>query len=242
MKHDLNAVRKEFVETLLEKGALRIAPSLNELFVFKSGRKSPNFINMGALTDGASLSMVKKAYAAMMVSAVEEKRMGDFDFVFGPAYKGIPLACLACEGLHELYGIEKRYLYDRKEEKEYADKKMDQVLVGAGYFKQGNRIVLVDDVITTGGTKVDAFEKLKVLGQHEVVGMVLAVDRQEKMGDAERVEELSAVESIEETFGVKTFSILRMQDIFSIVKDRIKPEIREAWVDYYEKYGAIRLG
>ena len=238
---DLTQVKKLFLDTLLKKGSLRIAPSLNELFTLKAGRKSRNFINMGALTDGESLSVIKTAYAVMTASMLNENKISDFEFVFGPAYKGINLACLACEGLHELFGLNKRYLYDRKEEKDYADKKMDQVIVGAGYFKQGDRILLVDDVITTGGTKVEALEKLSVLGNHKVVGMVIAVDRQEKMGDSVKVEELSAIESIEKNFGIKTFPILNMQEIFSLVKDELKPEIKKSWIEYYEKYGAVKL-
>ncbi len=233
-------INRRLLDVLLRKGALRISEKPDNLFVFKSGRKSPNFINLGALTDGESLASLKWAFASYISLLLEEKKIEDFDFVFGPAYKGINLAVLACEGLNELYGMQKRYLYDRIEEKDYGDKAADKVIVGAGYFKPGSRILIVDDVITTGGTKLEAIDKLKLLGSHKVAGLVLAVDRQERMGDAVNVESHSATESIEKQ-GIPVFSILNMQDIFSLVKDSLPDDIKQLWVEYYYKYGAVKL-
>lgn len=238
---DKTELEKEFLDLLIEKGALRIAPNLNELFVFKSGRKSPNFINLGALTDGESLSKLKQTLAHFIASLIKENKIEDFDFIFGPAYKGIALSSLACEGLNELYGMKKRYLYDRKEIKDYGDKRADKVIVGASYFKQGDRILIIDDVITTGKTKVEAIEKIKLLGEHKVVGLIVTVDRQEKMGDAEKVEDKSAIEFIQDKFNIKVFPILSMKKIFDLVKDTLPEEIKQNWIEYYEKYGVVQL-
>ncbi|MFA6048606.1 MAG: orotate phosphoribosyltransferase [Candidatus Micrarchaeia archaeon] len=234
-------IKKQLLDMLVQKQALKISKTTSDLFTFKSGRKSPNFANIGSLTDGESLSFLRKAFAKNVHDLVQSGEMEDFDFVFGPAYKGIPLATLLCDGLHEAYGWNKRMLYDRKEAKNYGDKASDQTIVGAGFFKPGSRILVIDDVITTGGAKLDALEKIRQLGECKVVGIAIAVDRQEKMGDAEKVEALSAIQSIEKNFGIKTFPLLKMQDIFALVSPTLSPEIRKAWVEYYDKYGAITL-
>nr|MBC8497409.1 aspartate carbamoyltransferase regulatory subunit [Candidatus Bathyarchaeota archaeon] len=157
-------IEQVFLDILIRKGALRLPPNPDEPFMLKSGRMSPYFINLGALTDGESLAAVKWAFASYVVLLMEQGLLEDFDYVFGPSYKGISLATLTCEGLKELYGMDKRYMYDRKEEKEYGDLSADRVIVGAGYFKPGQKILVVDDTITTGATKVESIEKLKLLG------------------------------------------------------------------------------
>jgi aspartate carbamoyltransferase regulatory subunit len=234
-------IEQVFLDILMKKGALRLPPNPDEPFILKSGRPSPYFVNLGALTDGESLAAVKWAFASYVVLLMEQGLLEDFDYVFGPSYKGISLATLTCEGLNELFGMDKRYMYDRKEEKEYGDLSADKVIVGAGYFKQGQRILIVDDTITTGTTKVESIEKLKLLGNHEVVGFIIAVDRQEKMGDTENIEENGAVQYLEEELGLKVFSIQNIQKIYGLIKDSLDEDLRRLWVDYYEKYGTEKL-
>lgn len=234
-------IEKVFLDLLLRKGALRLPPSAREPFILKSGRPSPYFINLGVLTDGESLAILKWAFASYIALLMEQGEIEDFEYIFGPSYKGISLAALACEGLNELYGMEKRYMYDRKEEKAYGDTSADRVIVGAGFFKPGQRILVVDDTITTGATKMDTFEKLKLLGPHKVVGLVIAVDRQERMGDAEKVEEKGAAEYIEEEIGVKVYSIQNVKGIYRIIRDSLDEDMRRLWVEYYAKYGTISL-
>ena len=234
-------IERVFLDLLIEKGALRLAPSPDELFTLKSGRRSPYFINLGALTDGESLAKLKWAFASYIALLLEEGAITDFDYVFGPSYKGISLAALTCEGLKELYGLDKRYMYDRKEEKPYGDVRADRVIVGASYFKPGERILVVDDTITTGKTKIETLEKLKLLGEHEVVGIVIAVDRQEKMGDAEHIDERGAVEYIEEELGLKVYSIQNIKTIYQLIRDSLDEEMRRIWIEYYRRYGTITL-
>jgi len=234
-------IEQVFLDVLIKKGALRLPTSPDEPFTLKSGRKSPYFVNLGALTDGESLGAVKWAFASYIALLREQGEIEDFDYVFGPSYKGIGLATLTCEGLNELYGLDKRYMYDRKEEKEYGDLSADRVIVGAGYFKQGQRILVVDDTITTGATKVESIEKLKLLGDHKVVGFIIAVDRQERLGDTENISDQGAVQYLENEVGVKVFPLENIKTIYDLIKDSLDDEMKQLWINYYDRYGTIKL-
>ena len=234
-------IEKVFLDVLLRGGALRLSPTPDQPFILKSGRSSPYFVNLGALTDGESLAKLKWAFASYIALLMERGDIPDFDYIFGPSYKGISLAALTCEGLNELFGMDKRYIYDRKEAKDYGDLSADRMLVGAGYFKPGQRFLVVDDSITTSLTKVKTIEKLQMLGDHHVVGIVVAVDRQEKLGDKENIEEMTAVEYMSDRLGVQVFSIENISSIYRLLKDTLDPEIHQLWLDYFSRYGAVKL-
>ena len=237
--------KREFLDLLLKRNALKIAKDTDSFFKLKSGRMSPTFASIGALTDGESLSIMKKSYSYAAMDGVKSGVLKDFQYVFGPAYKGINLCALTCEGLYELFGKNTSYLYDRKEEKAYGEATQgtdaSKVIVGAEKFTPGSSMILVDDVITTGQAKYEALEKIVLLKEYVLAGMVIAVDRQELMGDAQTPGAHSAVQALEQELSIKTVAILTMQDIFSLVKDSLDKPVRQAWVEYYEKYGAVRM-
>lgn len=238
--------KREFLELLLQKNALKIAQETNSFFKLKSGRMSPTFVSIGALTDGESLAMLKQSYSRTAIEGVQDGTLQDFQYVFGPAYKGINLCALTCEGLYENFGKNTCYLYDRKEEKAYGEATQGtdagKVIVGAEKFVQGSSILLVDDVITTGQAKYEALDKIKLLGSYRIAGMVIAVDRQELLANAPGGSSLSAVQILEKELGIKTVAILTMQEIFMLIKDTLEKSVRDAWIAYYEKYGAVRMG
>jgi orotate phosphoribosyltransferase len=235
--------KHEFLNLLLKKDAFKIAKDVSSFFKLKSSRMSPTFASIGALTDGESLTMMKKAYSQAAMEGVRSRMLEDFQYVFGPAYKGINLCALTCEGLYEQFGKNTCYLYDRKEEKAYGEATQgtdaSKVIVGAEKFTSGGNILLVDDVITTGQAKYEALDKIKLLGNYTIAGMVIAVDRQELLGDSPN--SASAVQVLERELGIKTVAILTMQDIFALVKDSLASDVRRAWIEYYEKYGAVQM-
>ena len=237
---NLEKYKSEFLKMLIKKGALKLAPSKEEFFTLKSGRKSPYFVNIGSLTDGESIHALRKAYAGFVSELLENGEMEKFEFIYGPAYKGITLAALLAEGLFEK-GYDVRTLYDRKEIKEYGDLGADKVIVGANWFKPGGKIVIVDDVITTGETKLESIDKLKLLGDHKIVGVILAVDRKEKMGDSQNLGEMSSTDLIRKNYKLPVHSILTIEEIFEEVKHHLPHEIREAWIEYYDVYGGVKL-
>jgi orotate phosphoribosyltransferase len=237
--------KREFLDLLLKKDALKIANDANSFFQLKSGRMSPTFASIGSLTDGESLAVLKKGYSTAAFDGVKGGVLKDFQYVFGPAYKGINLCALTCEGLYEQFGNNTCYLYDRKEEKAHGEatrgSDAGKVIVGAEKFVQGGGILLVDDVITTGQAKYEALEKIRLLGKYTLAGMVIAVDRQELMGDANTAGSQSAVQAMNTELGIKTVAILTIQDIFAFVKDSLDANVRRAWVEYYERFGAVRM-
>lgn len=237
--------KREFLDLLLKKDALKIAKDANSFFELKSGRMSPTFASIGSLTDGESLAVLKKGYSAAAFDGVKDGVLKDFQYVFGPAYKGINLCALTCEGLYEQFGNNTCYLYDRKEEKAHGEatrgSDAGKVIVGAEKFVQGSGILLVDDVITTGQAKYEALDKIRLLGKYTLAGMVIAVDRQELMGDANTAGSQSAVQAMNTELGIKTVAILTMQDIFAFVKDSLDTNVRRAWMEYYERFGAVRM-
>ena len=238
--------RREFLDFLLKKNALKIASDPDSFFQLKSGRVSPSFVSLGALTDGESLITLKKCYSRAALEGIQQGILQDFGYVFGPAYKGITLGALLCEGLQEYANKSTSLLYDRKEEKAHGEvtqaSPVGKIIVGAENFVPGSAILLVDDVVTTGKAKYEALEKIRLLGEYRIAGMVVAVDRQEVLGEANEGGRLSAIQALEQEFGIRTFAILSMQEIFTLVKDTLSAEVRQAWIAYYERYGAVQLG
>lgn len=194
----------KLVSILVEKEALRFGD-----FTLKSGRKSSYFFNTGNLDSGKAMTRVGAAYAdAIIANGMQDS----FDVIFGPAYKGIPLAACCAQALYRKHDVEKRFIYDRKEEKTHGDAK-DKSIVGN--LKSGDRVLIIDDVITTGQAKLDAIEKLKALGLDvNVMGMIILFNRQETALDG-----TNPVQEFEKK-GLKMVSVLNARDVFEYLRHR----------------------
>jgi orotate phosphoribosyltransferase len=195
-------MNERLVQTLVEKDVLRFGE-----FTLKSGRKSPYFFNAGNIDSGNALSVTGEVYADII-----KNNNIECDVIFGPAYKGIALAAATVQALAQKYTIDKRFAYDRKEPKEYGDLK-DRLFVGN--IREGDRILIVDDVTTTGKTKFDVIEKLNSLNMGlKVAGLIILFDRQEK-GESVK----SAVQELEEG-GLRVYSALTAKDTFEFLKNK----------------------
>jgi orotate phosphoribosyltransferase len=218
-----------FIEFLTKNGALKFGE-----FTLKSGRISPYFLDIGSLTSGESISDLGRYFASRIHECYGDK----FDVVFGPAYKAIPIAISTTIELKYLHRMNKRWLFDRKEMKLHgAD--ANSVFVGSQGIDHGAKIVIVDDVLTTGGTKIEAIEKLEKTLKAEVVGLVIAVDRKE-IGKKES----AAVEFTEQT-GVPVHPIIDINMAFNHLKGRaldgkvyVNDKIHDKYLGYMKKYGA----
>jgi orotate phosphoribosyltransferase len=221
--------KREFIEFMVESDVLKFGS-----FTLKSGRTSPFFMNAGAYVTGGQLSRLGRYYA----QAIHESFGDDFDVVFGPAYKGIPLAVVTAIAYHELYGREVRYCSDRKEAKDHgADKGQ---LLGAE-LRDGDRVVIVEDVTTSGKSIDETYPKLKAAADVEVVGLMVSLNRME-VGKGGKV---TAQQEIEERYGFPVASIVSMAEVVEALHGRevagrvvIDDDIKAAIDAYYEKYGA----
>ncbi len=212
--------KKEFIDFMVECEVLKFGD-----FVTKSGRQTPFFVNTGFYRTGAQLKKLGEYYA----QAISTEFGTDFDVLFGPAYKGIPLSVTASIALSDLYGADIRYCSNRKEIKDHGDK---GILLG-GPILENDRVVIIEDV-TTAGTSIR--ETLPIIQAHEgaeVLGLVVSVDRCER-GTGEK----SALDEIRDSFGIRTCAIVTMKEVVEHLTGSVIDNSMKAKIDaYYEKYG-----
>ncbi len=201
-------------------------------FTLKSGRKSPFFMNAGAYVTGAQLRKLGEYYAR----AIHDNYGLDFDVLFGPAYKGIPLSVATTMAISELYGKEIRYCSNRKEVKDHGD---TGILLGSK-LKDKDRVVIIEDVTTSGKSIEETFPIIKAQADVEVKGLIVSLDRMER-GKGEK----SALEEVKDLYGFPTAAIVSMKDVVEHLYNRecqgkivIDDQIKAAIDAYYEQYGA----
>ncbi|HHG3530579.1 TPA: orotate phosphoribosyltransferase [Vibrio parahaemolyticus] len=212
----MKAYQREFIEFALEKEVLKFGE-----FTLKSGRKSPYFFNAGLFNTGRDLARLGRFYAAALADSGIE-----FDVLFGPAYKGIPIATTTAVALADHHDIDTPYCFNRKEAKDHGE---GGNLVGSDLE---GRIMLVDDVITAGTAIRESMEIIKANGA-DLAGVLVAIDRQEK-GKGE----LSAIQEVERDFGCAVISIVSLGDLITYLEEKGNAtEHLEAVKAYRTEYG-----
>ena len=214
----MQAFKKEFIDLALELGVLRFGE-----FTLKSGRVSPYFFNAGLFNTGYAAAKLGRFYAA----AVDEAGV-EFDVLFGPAYKGIPLVALTAAALAEHYGVDAGYAYNRKEAKAHGE---GGSVVGAPLE---GRVLIVDDVITAGTAVRDAYKIIAATGA-ETAGLVISLDRQERGQGS-----ISAVQELKATLGMPVISIVGLDDLIESLEESSEySQYLEPVLSYRRKYGVI---
>ena len=214
--------KEQFIRFLAECGVLKFGT-----FRLKSGRIAPYFLNAGEYKTGAQIKRLGEFYADCIVNSGVQA-----DVLFGPAYKGIPLAISASVALYEKYGKNVGFCFDRKEVKDHGE---GGLFVGT-QPKDGGKVVIIEDVMTSGKALKEVLPKLRGAAKVDVAGMIITVDRMEKALDSDR----SAVQQAYAEEGVKVYSIVTIQDIIAALEAGIidgrehVPAIRA----YLEEYGA----
>ncbi len=218
----MEAYKREFIDFMVECNVLKFGD-----FTLKSGRKSPFFMNAGAYVTGSQLLRLGRYYA----QAIHDNFGDDFDVLFGPAYKGIPLAVVTAIAYSELYGKEVRYCSDRKEEKDHG---ADKGSFLGSKLQDGDRVVMVEDVTTSGKSIDETYPKVTGAADVEVKGLIVSLNRQE-VGKGGVV---TAQAEIQEKYGFPVASIVSMDEVVEALDGTvITPELKSAIAAYYEQYG-----
>ncbi len=210
------AYQSEFIDLCVRLGVLKFGA-----FTLKSGRESPYFFNAGLFNTGTAINAVGRAYA----QALAESDLA-FDMVFGPAYKGIPLATVTAAAMAERHGRNLPFAYNRKEAKDHGE---GGSIVGSPL---GGRVLIVDDVITAGTAIRESIDIIQRAGARPA-GVLLALDRQERAPDSR----LSAVQEVRATFGIPVVSVISLQDLMAHMEVPGREADLRNLRDYRARYG-----
>ena len=220
--------KQEFIEFMVDSNVLKFGD-----FTLKSGRKSPFFMNAGAYVTGTQLRRLGEYYA----KAIHDNYGLDFDVLFGPAYKGIPLTVATTMAISELYGKDIRYCSNRKEVKDHGD---TGILLGSK-LKDGDRVVMIEDVTTSGKSMEETVPKVKGAADVTIVGLMVSLNRMEVGKDGEKC----ALDEIKDLYGFDTAAIVTMEEVVECLYNKecngkvvIDDTLKAAIDAYYEQYGA----
>ena len=218
--------KQEFIKFVVRAGALRFGE-----FVTKSGRKSPYFFNFGEICTGSEIKKLGEFYAHI----ISENIVEDCNNIYGPAYKGIPLAVTAAIGISEIYKKNVTFTFNRKEAKDHGE---GGTFVGHRY-KKDDRIVIVEDVTTAGTSLYESIPLLQGLPSVNIIGIVVAIDRQERGAS-----QLHALREVSERFNIPAYSIVNLDEIVSFLHNReidgnvlIDDKILDSIQQYRRAYG-----
>lgn len=227
VKGKMEQYKKEFIEFMVDSNVLKFGE-----FTLKSGRKSPFFMNAGAYVTGSQLRKLGEYYT----KAIYDNYGADFDVLFGPAYKGIPLSVATTMAFSELYNKEIRYCSNRKEVKDHGDV---GILLGSN-LNDGDRVVIIEDVTTSGKSIEETFPILRAQANVDVVGLMVSLNRQER-GKTQQ----NALAEIREIYGIETGAIVTMEEVVEHLYNKtyngrvlIDDKMKEAIDTYYAQYGA----
>lgn len=225
----MESYKSEFVEFMVDCNVLKFGD-----FTLKSGRKSPFFMNAGSYVTGSQLMRLGEYYAR----AIHETYGDDFDVLFGPAYKGIPISVVTAVVYSKLYGKEVRYCSDRKEEKDHG---ADKGSFLGSPLQDGDRVIMIEDVTTSGKSMEETVPKVRGAADVEIVGLMVSLNRMERGIQSEK----SALDEIKERYGFPTAAIVSMADVIEHLYN--KPYNGKVYIDdalkaaidaYYKEYGA----